>query len=69
MKNVWHQVRDDPEIVKYMPSDEMDLGRWPDRKFFWGILSTIRHDYVEEYVTRCSKQRDQMHLEKRFQCK
>jgi hypothetical protein len=52
-----------------MPSDEMDLGRYPDRRFFWGVLSTVRRDYVEEYVTRCCKQRDGLHLEKRLECK
>ena len=68
-KNVWHKVRDDPEVVQYMPSDEMDLGRWPDRRFFWGVLSTVRRDYLEEYVTRCCKQRDGLHLIKRMECK
>ena len=46
VKNVWPQVRNDPLLAKYMPTEEMDLGRCPDRRWFWVVLSTLRHDYV-----------------------
>ena len=54
-KNVWHQVRGDPGLVAYLPDEEMDLGRWPDRRFFWGVLSTLRRAWVEQYVDECAK--------------
>ena len=69
VKNVWHQVREDAEVVEYLPDNEMDLDRMPDRRFFWGVLSTLRRDYVEEYVNQCLAQRDELHLIKRMETK
>ena len=58
VKNVWHQVRDDATLREYLPTEEMDLQRWPDRKFLWGVLNTLRGDWVEQYVSKTQKQRD-----------
>ena len=49
IKNVWHLVKNDKELCTYLPSDEMDLGRWPDRKFFWGIVFTVRPAWGNDY--------------------
>ena len=62
IKNVWPQVRDDEDLIQYLPDEEMDLGRWPDRRFFWGILSTLRREWVEKYVHESVLQRDKMQL-------
>ena len=62
-------MRDDAEVVEYLPDEEMDLDRMPDRRFFWGVLATLRRDYVEEYVNRCVVQRDELHLIKRMETK
>ena len=61
-KNVWYQVRDDPTLIAYLPDEEMDLGRWPDRRFFWGVLSTLRSDWVEKYASEAATQRDKIGL-------
>ena len=58
IKHVWPQVRCDAELHKYLPSKELDLGRWPDRRFFWGILSTLQSDWVKEYSRICGEKRD-----------
>ena len=68
-KNAWFQIRDDPLLCKYLPDEEMDLERWPDRRFFWGIVNTVRPSWVSEYVDRCIAKRDKMHLSKRLDAK
>ena len=55
VKNVWPQVRNDALLCAHLPSEEMDLGRWPDRRFFWGVLSTLRGDWVDRYVGEAVK--------------
>ena len=40
VKNVWDELKGDQELRKYLPTQEMDLGKHPDRKFFWGVVST-----------------------------
>ena len=62
-------MRADATLRAYLPSEEMDLGRWPDRRFFWGVLSTLRRDWVEQYTSEAVSQRDGMHLIKRMDCK
>ena len=59
-------MRDDPEVRQYFPDEEMDLERWPDREFFLGVLSTLRREWVEAYVSDAVRQRDKMHLENRL---
>ena len=34
IKNVWHLVRVDPEVLEYLPDDEIDNKQYPDRIFF-----------------------------------
>ena len=69
VKRAWPLVRDDPLIVAYLPDEELDLERWPDRRFFWGIVYTIRPEWVEDYISQCIAQRDRMHLVNRMATK
>ena len=40
-------VKDQEEIQKYLPVEEMEAGTYPDRNFFWGIASTILPDWAK----------------------
>ena len=40
VKNVWDELKGDQELRKYLPTQEMDLGKHPDQKIFWGVVST-----------------------------
>ena len=33
-----------------MPSDEMDVGRFVDREFFWGVAFTKIPHWAHEYM-------------------
>ena len=41
VKNVWGKVCHSSTLCYYLPSDEMHLGRYPDREYFWNVLNTI----------------------------
>ena len=33
----------------YMPDKSMDREKFPDREWFWGVLSTVLPDWAEAY--------------------
>ena len=47
VKNVYHLFKDNEAVQEYLPMDEMDQGRYPDRMFVWGILYTLNYDWAE----------------------
>ena len=47
----------------------MNLDRWPDRRFLWGVLSTLRREWVDKYVDEAVRQRDQLHMVNRMNTK
>ena len=49
VKNVWHLVRNAEEIQEYMPLDEMRLGRFPDKQWFWGVCFTLIPAWARSY--------------------
>ena len=48
--NIWPLVRTDATLRKHLPAEEMDIGRWPDRRFMWGVINTFHPDWVKAYV-------------------
>ena len=52
VKNVWSMVMDSEELCKYLPTDEIDQGRFPDKAFFWGVAFTIIPDWAQEYTSK-----------------
>ena len=62
VKNAWPQVRTDALLRAYLPDDDMDVGRFPDRRFVWGVLSTLRRDWVVKYASEAARQRDELGL-------
>jgi hypothetical protein len=40
------------ELRAYLPSKEMDEHRYPDRRYFWGVMATICSAFTGEYVRR-----------------
>ena len=41
VKNAYPLVRNCRELRKRLPHTEMNLKRYPDRKWFWGICYTV----------------------------
>ena len=40
VSHVWPMIRSRQEVHKFLPVDEMEAGTYPDRTFFWGVIST-----------------------------
>jgi hypothetical protein len=57
IRNVWNQVKNHREFVSYMPSNEIELERYPDRKFFWGVALTIIPKWSRTYIQQVVHQR------------
>lgn len=47
LKNVYLLVREDEVLMGYMPKEEMEKERWPDREWFWNIANTHRKVWVD----------------------
>ena len=30
----------------------MDKQKWPDKKFFWGVMGTIKSEWTKEFIAR-----------------
>ena len=45
VKNVWPQVKDFSELNDYLP-DSIEKEKYPDRKFFWGVLNSLLPAWV-----------------------
>ena len=56
--NVWPLVKSDEKFKSYMPSDEMEVGRFPDRDFFWGISFQILEDWSQQYLKLVMEKRN-----------
>ena len=44
-------------LVKYLPSKEQLSGRLPEREFFFGILCTLRNQYMKDIIAEAHKSR------------
>ena len=47
----------DPVLAKYLSSKEQLSGKLPEREFFFGILCTLKQDYMKEIIAEASKKR------------
>ena len=63
IKNVWPLVKSDQLIVKHLPCDDIEKKQYPDRKFFWGVLNSLRPDWVKKYVDKVTEQRNERRVD------
>ena len=47
-------------LRRYLPAEEMDLGRYPDRRFFWGIAFTVQPRWANIYFEKVIEQRNKI---------
>jgi len=57
IKNVWQHVKLDEDVVAYLPSEDFDKETWTDRRFFWGIMATLRPYWTHVYMSKVVEQR------------
>jgi hypothetical protein len=50
VKNMFEDVMRDPEVSQYLPDKNMLSGKLPERDFFFGVLATIKHEYLSKVI-------------------
>ena len=57
VKNLYEDALKDELLVKYLPSKEQLIGRLPERDFFFGVLCTVKHQYMKDIIAEAHKAR------------
>ena len=50
MKNLYDDAINTPILKDYLPSPEMLSNRLPEREYFFGILATLKQDYLKQII-------------------
>ena len=54
-KNVWSKIKDNPDLMVYFP--DLEDNQLPEKKFMYGVLSTLHPDAVRDMVAENMKNR------------
>jgi hypothetical protein len=57
VKNLYHDVMKDAELSQFIPSFEQNSKKYPERDFFFGVMATVRGDYLKTIIEHAHKQR------------
>ena len=57
VKNLYEDAIKDEILAKYLPSKEQLSGRLPEREFFFGLLCTLRNQYMKDIIADAHKAR------------
>ena len=57
VKNLYNDAMGDPLLSKYLPTKEQLSGKLPEREFFFGVLCTLKQEYMKEIIAEASKKR------------
>ena len=57
VKNLYADAMGDDVLRKYLPSSEQLSNKLPERKFFFGVLSTLRKQYMDDIIKEAHAKR------------
>ena len=57
VKNLYEDAMKDPVLAKYLPTKEQLSNKLPEREFFFGVLCTLRKQYMTDIISEASKKR------------
>ena len=57
VKNMYEDAMADDLLSKYLPTKEQLAGRLPERDFFFGIVGTLRNQYMKDIIADAHKKR------------
>ena len=57
VKNLYEDAMKDPVLTKYLPTKEQLSNKLPEREFFFGILCTLRKQYMKDIIHAASSKR------------
>ncbi len=55
--NLYDDAMQDEEVAAYLPTKKQLSNKLPERNFFFGILGTLREDYLKEIIEEAHKKR------------
>lgn len=57
VKNLFEDAALDPEVNKYLPTMIQLSNKNPERPFFFGVLGTLRRDYLADVIQEAHSKR------------
>ena len=57
VKNLYEDALKDPVLSKYLPTKEQVSNKLPEREFFFGVLCTMRKQYMQDILEEANKKR------------
>ena len=57
MKNLYDDAMADPVLAKYLPSKEQLQKKVPERDFFFGVLCTLKMQYMQDIIADANSKR------------
>ena len=57
VKNLYEDAMRDPALAKYLPSKEQLSNKLPEREFFFGVLCTLRKQYMTDIIAEAQAKR------------
>jgi hypothetical protein len=57
VKNLYEDAMKDELLMKYLPTKEQLSGRLPERDFFFGLMCTLRNQYMKGIIAGAHKAR------------
>ena len=55
VKNLYDDAMKDEVLVKYLPTKEQLSGKLPEREFFFGLMCTLRNQYMKDIIADAHK--------------
>lgn len=57
VKNLYDDAITDPVLSRYLPTKEQLSNKLPEREFFFGVLCTLKKQYMQEIIENAQKKR------------
>ena len=57
VKNLYEDAMQDPVLKKYLPDPNQLSGKMPERDFFFGILCTLKNQYMKDVINDTKEKR------------
>jgi len=57
VKNMYEDAMADEILSKYLPTKEQLGNRLPERDFFFGVVGTLRNQYMRDVIADAHKKR------------
>ena len=57
VKNLYEDAMGDQELQKYLPSKKQLSSKLPEREFFFGVLCTLKRQYMADIISEAHGKR------------